>query len=336
MPNVLDRMGSPTSVSGPADAGFDALAPAIDMVADSDILCSGVVARSAWRGSGERDDMTLHDRVGVDLGGRRPLEEGLAWAAHHGVHYVDCCLEGAPAHPNAPGTWTDQRLAGVRATLERHRIHLGLHTLSGVNVAETSPFLSDAVDRYLATYIELSGRLGAEWIVVHGGFHFGDYEARRAASFEHLERAVAVAERAGARLLLENLNREPDDAEVHYLAFSIEECRDYLRRLASPALGWAFTVNHAHLLPEGIDGFLDAIGLERCGEVRLADNRGDKEQHLQPGEGTIDFGRMFRRLEADGYRGHYMMAFGSLDDMLKGRAALTRSAGLDAPSAVRS
>ncbi len=85
-------------------------------------------------------------------------------------------------------------------------------------------------------------------------------------------------------------------------------------------------MNHAHLLPEGIDGFLDAIDLGRCGEVRLADNRGDREQHLGPGEGTIDFGRMFRRLEGEGYRGHYMMAFGSLEDMPKGREALVRSA----------
>ncbi len=60
---------------------------------------------------------------------------------------------------------------------------------------------------------------------------------------------------------------------------------------------------------------------------RLADNGRDREQHLRPGEGTTDFGRMFRRLEGDGYRAHYMMAFGSLDDMLKGRDALVRSAG---------
>ncbi len=270
--------------------------------------------------------MTLHDRIGVDLGGRRPLEEGLQWAASHGVHYVDCCLEGAPAHPNAPATWSAERVAAVRATLERHHIHLGLHTLSGVNVAETSPFLSEAVDRYLATYIGLARQLGAEWVVVHGGFHFGDYDARRSASLEHLGRAVALAERDDVRLLLENLNREPDDAEVHYLAFSVEECRDYFQRLGSSHLGWAFTVNHAHLLPEGIHGFLDAIGLARCGEVRLADNRGDREQHLKPGEGTIDFGRMFQRIEGAGYLGHYMMAFGSWDDMLRGRAALVHSA----------
>jgi hypothetical protein len=35
---------------------------------------------------------------------------------------------------------------------------------------------------------------------------------------------------------------------------------------------------------------------------------------------------MFRRIEGAGYRGHYMMAFGTLDDMLAGREALLRSA----------
>ena len=194
--------------------------------------------------------MTLRERIGVDLGGRRRLEDGLAWAAANGVYYVDMCLEGAPDHPNAPATWTPERVAALRTACERHGIHLGLHSASAVNVAETSPLLTDAAERYLETYIHLAGRLGAEWIVVHGGYHFtGDYAARRAASLERLQRAAALAERAGARLLLENLNREPEHAEIRYLAHDLEECREYFGRIRSPSLGWAFTVNHAHLVP---------------------------------------------------------------------------------------
>jgi hypothetical protein len=37
---------------------------------------------------------------------------------------------------------------------------------------------------------------------------------------------------------------------------------------------------------------------------------------------------MFERIEGGRYRGHYMMAFGTLDDMLKGRESLVRAAGL--------
>ena len=41
---------------------------------------------------------------------------------------------------------------------------------------------------------------------------------------------------------------------------------------------------------------------------------------------------MFRRVEGAGFRGHYMNAFGSLDDMLAGRDDLVRlaeAAGID-------
>ena len=272
--------------------------------------------------------MTLKERIGVDLGGKHALEEGLAWAAAHDVRYVDACLEGAPGHLNAPARWTPERIAAMRASCERHGIHLGLHSSSAVNIAETSPLLAEAIDQYLAVYIEAARKLGAEWVVVHGGYHFtSDFAARITASVERLERAAERAERAGVRLLLENLNREPEHAEVRYLAHNLDECREYFSRIQSSALGWAFTVNHAHLVPEGIDGFLDAMDVRRCGEVRLADSHGKWEEHLKPGQGTIDFARMFRRLEGGGYRGHYMMAFGSPDDLLAGRDYLVRAAG---------
>ena len=259
---------------------------------------------------------SFRDRIGYDAGGTR-LEEALAWAAANALHYVDF---NADRTANHLGSWSDERVRAVRETCARHDIHLGLHTSSAVNVAEFSPFVGDAVDAYLQANIDFAMRLGCEWLVVHGGYHFSsDISARMAASLERLKRAVEHAEKAGARLLLENLNFEPNDAEIHYLAHNIEECRYYFDAIASAHLGWAFTVNHANLVPEGIDGFIDAFGIGRIGEVRLADNLGDKEVHLNPGEGNIDFAAMFKRLEAAGYKDHYMMAFGNQTDKLEAR-----------------
>src|SRR5207245_10873983 len=97
----------------------------------------------------------------------------------------------APDHPNAPATWTADRVAAIRATCERHRIQLGLHSASAVNVAETSPLLADAADQYLRIYIELAGRLSAGWIVVHGGYHFiSALHVLSAAILRHPQRAV--------------------------------------------------------------------------------------------------------------------------------------------------
>ena len=170
--------------------------------------------------------------------------------------------------------------------------------------------------------------MAPRWIVVHAGYHLtSDVERRKQAALERLQRAAAHAERTGVQLLLENLNREPDDAEVHYLGHDVAECRFFFDQLASPNLGWAYTVNHAHMLPEGIAGFTRAFDLGRCGEVRLADNRGDKEEHLYPGRGTIDFKAMFDQIEGAGYRKHYMLAFGSIEDMRRGRDDLVAISG---------
>jgi sugar phosphate isomerase/epimerase len=259
---------------------------------------------------------SLRDRIGFDAGGMR-LEEALAWAVAHGFHYMDF---NADRLPNRLDAWDSTRLQAVRQQCEHHDVHLGLHTSSGVNVAEFSPYVSEAVDAYLQANIDLAQRLGCTWIIVHAGYHFSSHiEARMAAALEHLQRALAYAERAGVRLLLENLNFEPNDAEVHYLAHTVEECRYYFDAIASAHFGWAFTVNHAHLVPEGIPGFLDAFGSTGIGEVRLADNLGDKEVHLKPGQGNIDFATLFQRLESSGYQQHYMMAFGTQADLLEGR-----------------
>jgi sugar phosphate isomerase/epimerase len=204
-----------------------------------------------------------------------------------------------------------------------------------VNVAEYSPFLSEAVDAYMKAYIDAAPRLGAESIVVHAGYHFtADVKMRMQAGLERLKRMVAYAETKGALLLLENLNKEPADAEVHYLAHTIEEWRSYYEAIDSPAFALSFTANHAHLLPEGVEGFVAAIPMHRVVEVRLADCfRNGHEQHLVPGEGDFDFGAMFKLIEGTGFKGHYMNAFGTLEDMQHARARLVdlaRAAGVSA------
>ena len=262
--------------------------------------------------------MGLRERIGVDLGRRIRLEEGIEWAAQHAVRFIDIQLDTAA---NAVTAFDDRRAERVRQLAATHGITLGLHTLSAVNVAEYSPYVSEAVDAYLKSYIDIYAKLGAQWIVVHAGYHFtDDIDMRMQAGCARLQRMVDYAEQKGAVLYLENLNNEPADAEVHYLAHTVAEWMYYFDRIRSPNFRMSFTANHAHLVPVGVDGFIDAIDFSRVGEVRLADcRRLGKEEHLQPGAGDLDFGNMFKRIEAKGFKGHYMNAFGTLDGMLAGR-----------------
>ena len=269
--------------------------------------------------------MKLKDRIGIDLNRDIRIEDGVTWAAKNGVKYLDIQLD---TEANAITSFDRERCKAVRELREKHDIHIGLHTSSAVNVAEYAPHASGGVDEYLKAYVDVYTQLGAEWIVVHAGYHFTkDKELRMKAGFERLQRIAAYAEKNKVRLLLENLNKEPADAEVHYLAHTLEEWRYYWGLLSSPSLRLSFTVNHAHLVPEGVNAFIEALDFETVGEVRLADcHRNGYEVHLVPGQGDLNFGDMFRRVERKGFTGHYTNAFGTLEDRLQSRDYLVERA----------
>ncbi len=271
--------------------------------------------------------MSLMDRIGVDVGRKLRLEDAIEWAARNEVRHIDIQLDTGA---NAVTLFDDARCRAIRSSAKANGVVVALHTLSAVNVAEYSPFLSEAVDAYMRAYIELAPKLDAEWIVVHAGYHFtADVAQRMEAGRDRLQRMVQHAERHGALLLLENLNREPENAEVHYLAHTMEEWRYYFDAIRSPSFALSFTANHAHLLPPGVEGFVAEIPLDRVKEVRLADCwRNGYEEHLVPGRGDFDFGAMFALLEGKGYRGAYTNAFGTLEEMQAARGTMAEQARL--------
>jgi len=271
----------------------------------------------------------LLDRIGVDISRRLKLEDAIEWAAKNQLRHIDIQLDTGE---NALPRFDTKRCAAVRKLLEKHGIALGLHTNSAVNVAEYSPLVSDAVTDYLKRYVDLVGKLGASWTEMHAGYHFTkDKKARMEAGKERLKTVVAYAEKKKALVLLENLNKEPEKAEVHYLAHTVEEWQ-YYWDIKSPCFKLCFTANHAHLVPEGVEGFVAALDFKRVGEVRLADTwRNGHEVHLKPGAGDMDFGKMFKLIEGTGYRGYYTNAFATLDDMAAARGYLVdkaRAAGV--------
>ena len=115
----------------------------------------------------------LFDRIGVDINQKLPPRGRGEWTLEHKVPYIDLCLDQTPELLQK----THQAEKSESPTGQGRR-RLGLHTLSAVNIAETSPFVSTAADEYLAAYIDAAARLGAGWIVVHGGYHFGSDKKR--------------------------------------------------------------------------------------------------------------------------------------------------------------
>ena len=197
--------------------------------------------------------MGLRERIGIDVGRKLRLEDAIEWAAAHAVRWIDIQLDTGP---NALGSFDDAPRRRDSRALASGTASISACTRPRRSMSpNTRPMSATRSTHYLKAYVEIAPRLGAEWIVMHAGFHFtSDKEMRMKAGLERLQRIVAHAERHGALVLLENLNKEPEEAEVHYLAHTVEEWRYYFDRIKSPAFKLSFTANHAHLVPEGVGG----------------------------------------------------------------------------------
>lgn len=259
----------------------------------------------------ERED------VGIDVGNTLSVEAAVSWAAENDVRYLDVRPED---ELKSDGGLDGEMREEIVETAEDNGVSIGLHTLSAVNTAATTPLVSDGVDEYLKAFVDLATDVRADRVIVHAGCHFtDDEEVRRRASHERLSELADYASENGVRLLLENMNPEPEDAEVHYLCSEIEDCREYFDTHLSETVGWAFNPPHANLQEAGVEGFVDGFDFDTCGEVRLNDNRGVREEHLPIGDGNIDFERMFSKLDEVDYDGPYVIALDALDEMLEER-----------------
>ncbi|HEY8370662.1 MAG TPA: sugar phosphate isomerase/epimerase family protein [Thermodesulfobacteriota bacterium] len=245
--------------------------------------------------------------------------EGLAW------------LEFACQHPaNFPETFDRPRIARVRRLVERSGIRCGLHSASFVNTAEIMPIVRKAVVADMKAYVDLTKALGCEYLVIHMGFHFSVYLDRvKRALYDTLAEVTEYGERRRVPLAIENMNHMGPTSEFQYLGVTTEEFADLFRRIRSPYLGLALDAAHGNLLPGGTGRFVRLFG-DRIREVQLSDNRGTIDEHLAAGEGTLDFGALFRQLGAIDYTGPLII---ELRDVEAKRRSLAHLRGLLAGTA---
>ncbi len=101
-------------------------------------------------------------------------------------------------------------------------------------------------------------------------------------SIEHLR---AFAKPLGVRLLVENIPNE---------LTTPEKLVELIRTLHYDDIGVCLDVGHAHLGP-GVEAAIETLK-PLIRSVHVHDNHGVKDEHLWPGEGTIDFPRTMELL----------------------------------------
>ena len=155
--------------------------------------------------------------------------------------------------------------------------------------------------RDLAELIDLAGELGCGIVVVpiwgrtRNLPHIGTDRTRaedEALYLEGLRPLAERAERTGARLFLESLNRYQNDVSV-----TIADAVRFRDALGSPAVFVVADTFHMNIEEADMAASLAAAG-DALGYFQMADS-----QRFEPGAGHIDFAPLFDALAAIGYEG---------------------------------
>lgn len=230
-------------------------------------------------------------------------------AAELGLGVVEIRAEPRMAHPDELSKLDRRRIrgyledAGLRATL-----HVPIYDLS---LASLNPHVASVALAELVASVDLAADVGASVVVFHSGGlpkEYAQLEGEHERAWRRLEFALAVAlphaQGKGVKLALENKQKGTD------LVITPE---DHLRALQSfPDLAACLDFGHLHTV--GLDpiAFANALG-PRLIHVHLHDNRGQRDEHLPLGEGTLDLPTVLTAL--DPYTGSVILEISDPDGL---------------------
>jgi sugar phosphate isomerase/epimerase len=190
-----------------------------------------------------------------------------------------------------------QEIQALASALEANRMTLSsLHAPTSRDLSATresgTPLSICEVERVrrieamdeLKRAIDVSEDLPFSRMVLHmGGTRETPDPRKRDAAFSSLEHLVLHAHHAGVTLVMENTNSEMGDPA--YLRSFVDETR-------LTGLRFNFDIGHAHLADGPAEERLEksfAPLRELTASVHLHDNHAEKDEHLPPYDGTIDW-----------------------------------------------
>ena len=112
-----------------------------------------------------------------------------------------------------------------------------------------------------------------------------------------IEELLKTNEGIGYTLALETVPDKPSN-ERYVTSLEIAE---FVRSFHSPSLSICIDLNHSNIAETIEETAHNCAGL--ISSIHVSDNHGEMEEHLQPGEGIINFASAFQALYHAGYKG---------------------------------
>jgi sugar phosphate isomerase/epimerase len=227
--------------------------------------------------------------------------------ARHGFNWVE--VFAAPGHFEWQDVRSVQRTARALDAVGLSVCSLHAPWAPGQDIAAPDAAQRKASLEAVRQAIEALAVLGGKTLVLHPGATAGD-ESHRKEQLGYAREGIAlVAEWCtahGQRVALEN----PPPYE---LAGDNQEMLALYEWFAEqPAVQACFDTGHAHISPEGV-AFVRQVPAELL-LVHLSDNDGQRDDHLPPGRGTIDWPHFFALLGERHFAGYLVLELTDFPD----------------------
>lgn len=143
----------------------------------------------------------------------------------------------------------------------------------------------DAMDE-IKRALEVAETVPFRFLVQHVGRSNEVYDLRKfEAALSSIEHLRAFARPLGVNLLVENIPNELSTPE---------KLMELIKALHYPDLGVCFDTGHAHIMSTVHQAF--GVLQDRIRSTHVHDNQGDRDAHLWPGEGGIDWNQTMQSL----------------------------------------
>jgi sugar phosphate isomerase/epimerase len=233
---------------------------------------------SAWiRPDGVR--VVLHHQGAAEIAIRHAAKVG-----------IPCVMLDLAAVANQGLLDDASRRSSLAAALDRHSLRGVVHGDFRQPLAATSAIARQRAVDAAARELELAVALGAP-LIIHPSQEPGGARARWHALECFAQTVTRLVTLAGSSssVLVENLPDEPPGSSHESPLVTGDEIAALLEMC--PGAELAFDIGHANIRQaDPVELFGRLAARIRC--LLLNDNQGDRDSHLLPGHGNVDFGRL--------------------------------------------
>jgi sugar phosphate isomerase/epimerase len=192
--------------------------------------------------------------------------------------------------------------------LEVHSFHAPF--AEHIDISALDGGARDAAVREISRAAEAAARFRARYFVLHPGPEQTGVPReerldRMDCALEALDRIAWRAGELGVRLVLENML-------PHLFAGHVRDLLWLLGGLASTNVGICLDTGHAYL-----SGDLRHVAHKLAGHlwmVHASDNRGERDDHLPPGEGAVAWPELLRQLRESHFDGAFILEIAAEED----------------------